>query len=211
MKSKSGFTLVEILVVLAVIAILSTVAILGNQAVQKNSRDSKRRADIVTLANELEKYYEKNGEYPRTCTGGYLCPPDTVPRLVTSSRAASRAILPGLPNDFGDPQYTSGSFITYAPSGNDHAYFYYGGFANNTTSVATTVQTPALTLARNGGNPSSITCTYAAPSLPIGATTAYLIGYYSETDARFKIFSGGKGVQLASIGGDASCALLPSF
>lgn len=211
MKSKSGFTLVEILVIIAVIAILATVALVSNNKIQQSARDSKRKADIVTLANELEKYYEKNGEYPRTCTIGTSFCPNTPDVLYTSSLASTQAILGGLPDDFKDPLYTSGKFIAFDLGSNDRAYFYFGGIVNTSGGTLTTLETESLSLAHTGGNPPSISCKYAAKNIPPGKNTAYIIGYYSEYDGKFKLYSGGKGVQFASISADESCKLLPSF
>lgn len=211
MKSKSGFTLVEILVIIAVIAILSTVALIGNQKVQQSARDSKRKADIVALANELEKYYERNGEYPRTCSNSSSYCPMASAFLYTTSLSATQAILSGIPNNFKDPLYTSGRFISYEIGSNDHAYFYFGGVVNTSTDTLTKLDTDVISLANANGNPSSISCKYTAANIPVGKNTTYLVGYYSEYDARFKIYSGGKGVQFTKLSGDSSCDLLPSF
>jgi prepilin-type N-terminal cleavage/methylation domain-containing protein len=64
MKSKSGFTLVELLVVMVVIAILATVALVSYARVQRDANDSTRRGNARIIAEGLEKYYDQNGEYP---------------------------------------------------------------------------------------------------------------------------------------------------
>lgn len=64
MKRRLGFTLIELAIVMTVIAILATITTLSYSAVRANSRDSQRETKIQLIANELEKYYEKNGEYP---------------------------------------------------------------------------------------------------------------------------------------------------
>lgn len=51
---KSGFTLVELLVVISIIAILSVIGMAIFTGVQKNARDAKRRADIDAIGNALE-------------------------------------------------------------------------------------------------------------------------------------------------------------
>ncbi len=63
-KSTRGFTLVELLIVCAVILILVAIAITLYTQQQKQTRDSKRKADIILIREALEKYYEDNGEYP---------------------------------------------------------------------------------------------------------------------------------------------------
>lgn len=64
MINRRGFTLVELVVVIAVIAILATVATLGINQYLEDGRDSKRSANVTTISEALEKYYDKNGEYP---------------------------------------------------------------------------------------------------------------------------------------------------
>ncbi len=62
-----GFTIIELLIVIVVIGILSAIGIMSYSKVQQTSRDAKRSSSISTIAEALENYYQKNGEYP-SCT-----------------------------------------------------------------------------------------------------------------------------------------------
>ena len=53
MKLKKGFTLIELLVVIAIIAILATLAVVAYSGAQVKSRDSKRVADMRSVASAL--------------------------------------------------------------------------------------------------------------------------------------------------------------
>ena len=64
MKSKSGFSIVEIGIVIVVIGILATIGTVSYLAIQREARDGERESDITILSEALEKYYEQNGEYP---------------------------------------------------------------------------------------------------------------------------------------------------
>lgn len=64
MKSRSGFTIVEVIVIVIVIAILATISVFSYSRFQTDARDSDRSNKATLLAEALEKYYDKNGEYP---------------------------------------------------------------------------------------------------------------------------------------------------
>lgn len=52
--NRRGFTLVELMVVVAIIAILAVVGITVFSNTQKSARDSRRQADVVAIATALE-------------------------------------------------------------------------------------------------------------------------------------------------------------
>lgn len=56
-RQKNGFTLIELLVVIAIIAILATVAVTVFRGVTSAARDSKRKADIESIAKAYEAKY----------------------------------------------------------------------------------------------------------------------------------------------------------
>lgn len=62
--SNKGFTLIEILIVVAIIAILAAIALPNYLAAQTRSKVSRARAELQTLATALESYYVDNNDYP---------------------------------------------------------------------------------------------------------------------------------------------------
>jgi prepilin-type N-terminal cleavage/methylation domain-containing protein len=62
---KKAFTIVELLVVMAVIGILITLAVVGIQAIQKAQRETSRINDIRNFQTKLEEFYGKYRFYPR--------------------------------------------------------------------------------------------------------------------------------------------------
>ena len=64
MKTKSGFTLVELIVVIAVLGMLAIIAIFNYLNIQSQARDEQRASDATVVAESLEKYFTDNGEYP---------------------------------------------------------------------------------------------------------------------------------------------------
>lgn len=54
---KAGFTLIELMVVVAIIGILMAAGIITFSSAQRNARDAKRRADVDAIAKAFEQYY----------------------------------------------------------------------------------------------------------------------------------------------------------
>lgn len=68
-KSKKGFSLVELLVVITIIAILSVVAYMAIGGQTTKARNSRRMQDLSTLQSVLESYAISNSnKYPATIT-----------------------------------------------------------------------------------------------------------------------------------------------
>jgi prepilin-type N-terminal cleavage/methylation domain-containing protein len=59
-----GFTLVELIIVIAIIGILATISIVGFGRYQGDTRDARRSSSATVIVEALEKYYDVNGEYP---------------------------------------------------------------------------------------------------------------------------------------------------
>ena len=64
MNNKKAFTIVELLVVMAVIGVLLSLAVFGIQALQKNQRETQRLNDLRNVQGTLESFYSKNKRYP---------------------------------------------------------------------------------------------------------------------------------------------------
>lgn len=66
MRYKKGFTLLELLVVIAVIGIFSAIVIASLNNIRSKSRDARRKSDFRQIATALEMYYDQYGGYPAT-------------------------------------------------------------------------------------------------------------------------------------------------
>lgn len=62
--NKKGFTLIELIVVIAIIGLLSTLAVVALGSARTKARDSKRLADLKQLQTALELYYTDQNAYP---------------------------------------------------------------------------------------------------------------------------------------------------
>ena len=59
-----GFTLFEILLVMAIIAVITTIGAISFTNVRSKSEDSKRKTDIEEIRSALEQYKSNNNRYP---------------------------------------------------------------------------------------------------------------------------------------------------
>ena len=99
MKRSSGFTVIEIIVVIVVLFGASLLFFQQKSNIEATARDDKRKSDINTIYHNLEKvYYAKNHAYPSTVDGTTLPAvpddifkdPDGVP--VNSTRTSNLGI-----------------------------------------------------------------------------------------------------------------------
>ncbi|MFH1422888.1 MAG: type II secretion system protein [Planctomycetota bacterium] len=61
---KSGFTLVEMLLVIAIVGILITILIPSVIGVSEETKTKQAKADLRSLMSAVEQYYLKNNRYP---------------------------------------------------------------------------------------------------------------------------------------------------
>ena len=65
-RSRAGFTIVELLIVIAVLAILVAIVIVAYRGIQERARNSIKINDLKTAERLVEAYRVINGEYPKT-------------------------------------------------------------------------------------------------------------------------------------------------
>lgn len=63
-KKTSGFTIVELLIVIVVIGILAALVITTYNGIQQKARDTERKTDINAVHGQVEAYNAQNGKYP---------------------------------------------------------------------------------------------------------------------------------------------------
>lgn len=98
MKKRFGFTLLELLIVIAIIGILVAMGTASYSNAQKKSRDARRQGDMKAIQDTMEQYYSVNsGNYPASCpaSGG------------TITIGSETFIIPTDPRNTGSYVYTS--------------------------------------------------------------------------------------------------------
>ncbi|AHB42503.1 fimbrial protein pilin [Candidatus Saccharibacteria bacterium RAAC3_TM7_1] len=109
-KTISGFTIVELLIVIVVIVILASITIVSYNSVNNKARTTAKINDITSIQNLVERYASEKGSYPST--GGAW----------KYQRRDGDAFIPGL-----TPEYASSlPSITDDPTNNliNNTYIY---------------------------------------------------------------------------------------
>lgn len=97
MKYKNGFTIIEITVTVAIIAILATFVGMSLTGQQVQARDSVRSTKVKIIADALERYYDKHGEYPsvRALLNTYSDNTGTAVASLLSLNEQTTLVMPG--------------------------------------------------------------------------------------------------------------------
>ena len=144
-KSQSGFTIIELLIVIAIIAILAGVVLVNFQGAQAKARDSQRLTDLRSLQAKLEEYYHDNSGYPSTFTAGSFTgiDPETLldpneNTIVINSLVSDKSAA----DNIAAPTASSASDYIYIPYGPSGCTTSCSGYEIKAYIEKPTVQTP---------------------------------------------------------------------
>lgn len=71
-NSKEGFTIIEVVLVLAIAGLIFLMVFIALPALQRSQRDTQRRDDMARFLSQLNQYQANNaGRVPAADTGGY--------------------------------------------------------------------------------------------------------------------------------------------
>jgi len=114
-RSEGGFTIIEVLIVLAIAGLIMLIVFLAVPALQRNSRNTQRKNDVANLLGAVNEFTNNNG-----------------------------GVLPAVATDFTDNTklgyYSASTDITYVTSGGagtatDKVYIVKGYKCSNATST----------------------------------------------------------------------------
>jgi prepilin-type N-terminal cleavage/methylation domain-containing protein len=170
---RRAFTLVELLVVVAIIGLLSSVAVVALSQTSINARNQQRRSNLMQVAKALELYYSANDSYPTT-SGVWLgnCS-DYASRADTGATGWIPNLAPTyigtLPHDPNSGKANAGSPLAYCrTSGAGNCYLYN---SNGTDYKALAHCTPEGTLSSSDPYVDSVRSAYSFAVYSVNAKT----------------------------------------
>lgn len=101
---KKGFTLVELLVVMAIIGILTTLVASNFRNSQIRGRDVVRKSDLKQLSEALDLFYSDHGRYPAANAAGEIMGCSYVPTDPSTSANCT----------WGDDQMGDGNTVYFS-------------------------------------------------------------------------------------------------
>lgn len=111
-----GFTLVELLVVIALLGILATIGLVTFSSAQLRGRDTQRKSDLKQISSALELYYSDHGGYPASDNGKIKGCPSTLGTDCTWGSNDSKSL-------FTDGQTVYFKSIPKDPTGTYNYYY----------------------------------------------------------------------------------------
>lgn len=76
-RNDRGFSLVELLIVIAILGTLTVAGTANYMSSLEISRDGRRKGDLSSIQKALESYYNDNGFFPTDITADSLCASET--------------------------------------------------------------------------------------------------------------------------------------
>lgn len=118
-KRETGFTLIEMMLVIVVIAILIGVLLPNFRGTQDEASEQRARSELRTLATAIESYYLHNS--------------NTLPANLTALTTATPRIVTTIPDD---PFRTGSNDYSYATSGNGVYYVVWSFGRDRATDIS---------------------------------------------------------------------------
>lgn len=129
---RSGFTFVELMMVILIMGILSTIGISSFSDARQRNRDSSRISDISQIQIALSAYYSDHGVYPTVITAGQ--------KIMGTGVSTTTVYMSKVPTPPSAQDGTCGSYPVYSsyyyvPSNDYKNYCLYFCLGDNTAEL----------------------------------------------------------------------------
>lgn len=123
-KTKSAFTLVELLIVLAILSLLVSIALVSFRSSQARGRDAQKKSNLKQISSSLELFFSDYGKYPDD-NGGKI-----------SACPFNSGTNSGTDCDWGKGEFTDSktTYFKVLPSDPNGSYFYYYRIVDSPTN-----------------------------------------------------------------------------
>jgi len=136
---KKGFTLLELLIAIAIIALLTTVAVIFLGEARAKAQDTKRLSDLTLIKSAIDKYKNNKATFPDTSSW-------------TSFASSLSTYLPSF------PESTSGVPITVCTDMSTNKYIIGTTLNLIPTERGSRILTSGMTCQNSNGGSERITC-----------------------------------------------------
>ncbi len=164
---RRGFTIIELLVVVAAITILVAISVSAYESYQKRSFDAQAVALAAAVKSGAERYYATNNEYPLASTLFGGTPTGNPPATFTSASTILNVPSSNLNTDNLKFTPCAGTGVCSAGSANTSKVYY----VTKDSSDGTAQRQYTITIG-------STSCTFTFPTTESGALS-FILMYYS--------------------------------
>ncbi len=165
---KRGFTLIELMVTVAIIAILTTIVLAQFGVARSRSRDSKRVADIAQIQLAIQLYFDRCNQFPTASGTGA----DSIVNIASNvgcptglSMATFLNQLPTPPSGNFGTGYGNYRYHVHTTSGVNDNYYLMTKLENNSSSIFDNSITGSIPTPSSGWSGSLTTMTVGASTL----------------------------------------------
>ena len=177
-QTNTGFTIVELLIVIVVIAILAAITIVAYNGIQARARDTARIEKVTAIAKAIELYQADNGRYPPIQDARGAETPDACGSQTENWGHCDRnKTLADMLAPYMKIDPTS---LSDATQGN-YYYYYTSQSLNNYQNYGLMVYLEGNGGANDGG--------YHADAYEVGPGPAYCMKKYTGTNANWKAWN----------------------